>query len=417
MKQPRILLSAYQCGPGMGSVSQIGWEWYSRLAGRVPLTLVTHSRNRECLTAAGAPLRGSEVIYIDTEWFAGPLYRLASRMFPKSQHAVFLISSADFFVYDGAALKQLRKRSGEWDIVHAVTPVSPVSATRMHRLGPPLILGPWNGGLKTPAAFAGIMRDDSAWMYRIRDIGRMLDRIFGSTMHARLVLTATKATDESLPPHTRTLRMLENGVDLSIFHSRVWRAPDELLPLHVIFVGRLIPVKGIPMLLEAVSRLRTEITMRVTIVGDGPIRADLEQATKDKHLANIVHFTGSKPLPEIAALLTTAHVFCLPSVRESGGAVLLESMAAGVPVLGVNYGGPAEIIDDEVGRKLSAAGEEPLILDLMEAFRDIIRNPAQWKIRGENGRRRAEQQYGWDARINTGIELYNKTLAETGTYA
>src|ERR1700753_3992966 len=101
---PRVLLSAYQCAPGGGSVSQIGWEWYSRLSRRMPVTLVTHIRNRVYLEAAGAPLPGSEIIYIDTEWFAGPLYRLASRLFPKSQHSVFLIASLDFYVYDRAAL-------------------------------------------------------------------------------------------------------------------------------------------------------------------------------------------------------------------------------------------------------------------------------------------------------------------------
>ena len=70
-KPLRILLSAYQCGPGMGSVSQIGWEWYSRMSRLASITLVTHVRNRECLEAAGAPLPGTEIIYIDTEWFAG----------------------------------------------------------------------------------------------------------------------------------------------------------------------------------------------------------------------------------------------------------------------------------------------------------------------------------------------------------
>src|SRR5579863_8566640 len=86
-RELRVLMSAYQCAPGMGSVSQIGWEWYSRMAVRVPLTLVTHIRNRPALEAAGAPLHNSEIVYIDTEWFAGPVYRVASRLFPKSQHA------------------------------------------------------------------------------------------------------------------------------------------------------------------------------------------------------------------------------------------------------------------------------------------------------------------------------------------
>ncbi|MGD9299603.1 MAG: glycosyltransferase family 4 protein, partial [Thiohalocapsa sp.] len=80
-------MSAYQCGPGMGSVSQIGWEWYSRTAARVPVTLLTHVRNRKALEARGAPLAGSEIIYVDTEWFAGPLYRFAKKLFPNSEHA------------------------------------------------------------------------------------------------------------------------------------------------------------------------------------------------------------------------------------------------------------------------------------------------------------------------------------------
>ena len=163
------------------------------------ITLVTHVRNRESLTKAGAPLANSEVIYVDTEWFAGPLYRMASRMFPRSEHARFLVSSIDFFVYDAAALKLLRKRRAEWDVVHAVTPVSPIAATRLHRLGLPLIVGPWNGGLTSPGTFPEIMSEDSVWVYRLRWMGVVLDRLFGCTRRASMILSATRSTDASLP--------------------------------------------------------------------------------------------------------------------------------------------------------------------------------------------------------------------------
>ncbi|MES1258660.1 MAG: hypothetical protein ABUS51_09520 [Acidobacteriota bacterium] len=245
----KILMSAYQCGPGMGSVSQIGWEWYSRMSRRAAVTLVTHVRNRECLTKAGAPLPGSEVVYIDTEWFAGPLYRLAARLFPRSEHAVFLLSSGDFFVYDGAALRQLRGRRGEWDVVHAVTPVSPMASSRLHRLGLPLVVGPWNGGLNSPSTFPEIMGEDSAWVYRIRGVGRLFDRVFGCTRKAALILTANQATDAALPAHARTLRMSENGVDLEVFRPGPDLPRTASDPLRVLFVGRLIPAKGVSMLL------------------------------------------------------------------------------------------------------------------------------------------------------------------------
>jgi glycosyltransferase involved in cell wall biosynthesis len=400
----KVLLSAYQCGPGMGSVSQIGWEWYSRLARRMPVTLVTHVRNRKSLTQAGAPLPGTEVVYIDTEWFARPLYQMASGLFRNSEHAVFLISSADFFVYDSAALRLLRSRREEWNIVHAVTPVSPIAATRLHRLGLPLVVGPWNGGLRSPSAFPEIMSADSGWVYKVRAAGRFLDRWIQCTRHAACVLSATRATDESLPG-IHTFRMMENGVDLDIFR------PDapSLKPrdrLHVIFVGRLIPVKGVSMLLDAVARLRAAIPLRLTVIGDGPARSALEKESSERALTDIVRFTGALPLPEVARQMRQADLFCLPSVRESGGAVLLESMASGIPAIAVNYGGPAEIVDEEVGRILSAEGREPLIRDLMKALTDAWLNPAEWRQKGLRGRLRAERSYGWEARIDAALRIY-----------
>ena len=417
MKPLRILLSAYQCGPGMGSVSQIGWEWYSRLASQASVTLVTHVRNREALVKAGAPHDGSEIIYIDTEPFAGPFYRFVSRLFPRSPHAVNLISSVDFFFYDGMALKLLRglcQTSGKkWDLVHAVTPVSPVAATRLHRLGIPLIVGPWNGGLQSPRTFPEIMRDDSGWIYRIRNFGRLLDLFFGCTRNAALILTATKFTDQALGKDTRKLRMIENGVDLRLFHPAVWDPPpSHANPLRILFVGRLIPAKGVSMLFEAAACVRQEFPLHVTIVGDGPLRADLEREVEQRQIAGMVEFTGDRPLSEVAKYMMSSHVFCLPSVRESGGAVLLEAEASALPIVAVNYGGPAELVDDEVGRSLSADGREQLVEDLVDTFRDIVRNPEQWRQRGRKGRVRAEDNYGWDARIRSALGIYRQVLRE-----
>src|SRR5580698_8322005 len=147
---PRVLLVAYQCGPGMGSVSQIGWEWYRRLSERVHVTLVTHVRNRAALDLAGVPLGSSEVIFVDTEWFAGPLFKLAKRLFPRSEHAASMLSALDFFVFDHVALQMLRQRIANgkrWNLLHAVTPVTTLAATRLHRLGLPIIKGPLNCGV------------------------------------------------------------------------------------------------------------------------------------------------------------------------------------------------------------------------------------------------------------------------------
>ncbi|HXF41322.1 MAG TPA: glycosyltransferase family 4 protein [Blastocatellia bacterium] len=413
---PRVLLAAYQCGPGMGSVSQIGWEWYSRLSRRIAVTLITHIRNREALHAAGAPFNDSEIIYIDTEWFAGPLYRFAKKIFPTSEHSVFLVSSLDFFVYDRDALKLLKKRMkmGErWDIVHAVTPVSTVAPTRLHSLGSPVVLGPLNAGLGTPRAFADVLKGDSPWLYPVRNFGRVIDWIVGSTRNAATILTATKATIESVPArhHQRCKAMLENGVELNRFHASPWPdPPSKTNPLRVLFVGRLVPFKAVGLLLEAGSRARREFPIEVTIVGEGPMLEEWKSISKSLALDDCVSFLGSQSLDEVAKHMRAAHVFCLPSVRESGGAVLLEAMASARPVIAVAFGGPAEIVDDGVGVAIPPDGREPVIAGIASAFKDICQNPELWRARGEEGRRRAEELYGWDAKIESAIQLYQRMI-------
>jgi glycosyltransferase involved in cell wall biosynthesis len=415
--KPRVLLSAYQCGPGMGSVSQIGWEWYSRLRARAAVTLVTHVRNREALVNAGAPLAGSDVHYIDTEWCAGPLYRTASRIFPKSQHSAFLVSSLDYFPYDHGVIQLLRGMAPaqRWDVVHAVTPVSPSGATRLHTLGLPVVLGPWNGGLPPQTAFPEIMREDAGWLYKIREIGRLLDRAFGTTACAALILSANRTTDLSIVPkhRARCFRMIENGVNLNLFRSSSRPpAPSALEPLRVVFTGRLVPFKGIGMLIEAVRRARAEFPVALTVVGDGPMRKELIDLACSAGLEDVVQFPGNLPLSGVAAEMARAHVFCLASVRESGGAVVLEAMACALPVMAVNYGGPAEIVDDQIGRLLSAEGPAALISDMVRTFRDIVADPDLWRRKGLAGRERAERLYSWDAKIESAIGLYEKLIGE-----
>jgi glycosyltransferase involved in cell wall biosynthesis len=413
----RLLLSAYQCGPGMGSASQIGWEWYSRLAPRVSTTLVSHLRNREALARAGAPLAGSEVIFIDTERYAGPLYRLATKLFPRSrQQAALLISSLDFFVYDRCAVTLLHRRimTGEkWDIVHAVTPASPTAATWLHRLGAPLILGPLNGGLRIPKTFPQVMKAELARHTPAHNVGRLFDLIVGSTRNAAAILTANRPTRRRIPRRyrLRCIPMLENGVDLDLFSPAPWPVgPSQMQALKILFVGRLLPFKGVPLLLEALTRVRDEFPVRLTIVGEGPLGTSWKEETEARGLHDMVMFCGSLSPPEVAAQMRAAHVFCLPSVRESGGAVLLEAMAAARPVIAIAHGGPAEVVDDSVGRAIPPDGPESVIEALTQTLREVNADPEAWRRRGEEGRRRAEQRYAWDTKIDAILRLYGQVL-------
>lgn len=419
MSARRILLVAYQCGPDMGSVSQIGWEWYARLNQEHEVTLVTHVRNRAALAAAGAPLVGSDIVFVDTEWFAGPLYRLAKRIFPRSEHSVFLVSSLDYFVFDWAALRQLREqlRGGRrWELIHRVTPVTLAAPTWLGRLGLPTVIGPLNSGLKDPRGFGKIMRQESTWLGRLREVGRLFDYLIGSSRRAARILTATRATLSGVPERyrNRCQPMIENGVELTRFVPTPWpKAPTAGNPLKILFVGRLVPVKALHLLLDAVAKLiATGSAAQLTVVGDGPMRAEWESRAAALGLAGQVSFVGSLPMEAVSMHMQRCHVFCLPSVRESGGAVLLEAMASARPVIAMNFGGPAELVDRGVGALIDLTTPEQAAEDIAARLRDVIANPGAWRRRGMAGRRRVESRYSWSAKVACAKTLYAEVLNE-----
>lgn len=413
---PRVLLSAYQCAPRGESVSQIGWQWYAHLAKSVPVTLVTHIRNQAALTQAGAPFPNTEVIFIDTEWFAGPLYRLAVKLFPRSEHATFLLSSLDTYVYDYTMvkmLKQQQRHAQKWDIIHIPTPVSPKIATRLHTLNLPLVLGPWNGNMPNPKNFPEIMQADSSWIYPARNLALIPQWLYRTLPKASALLVATQATLNGIPKryHEKCVKTIENGVLLDLFTAKPWLDfPSATMPLKIVYVGRLVPFKGIAMLLEAVAKVKDTLNIQLDIVGDGSQRPELEAKTQQLALQTQVTFHGALPAAQVVEKMQQAHALCLPSVRESGGAVLLEAMAVGRPVIALNFGGPAEIVTDEVGQLLPMTNWQGVVNDLAACFENIVQQPERWQQRAQAARQVAENLYSWDSKVKQTIELYQKLI-------
>jgi glycosyltransferase involved in cell wall biosynthesis len=88
--------------------------------------------------------------------------------------------------------------------------------------------------------------------------------------------------------------------------------------------------------------------------------------------------------------------------------VILEALASARPAIVVAHGGPAEIVDDEIGRALPAEGAAAVVDGLAEALVDVRRDPERWQRRGEAGRRRAIERYSWDAKVAEVLDLYRR---------
>ena len=130
---------------------------------------------------------------------------------------------------------------------------------------------------------------------------------------------------------------------------------------RILFVGRLLPVKGVDILLKALAMLDEDWTL--DIVGDGPEMNTLEKLSQELHLNDRVTFHGAVQRDEITKFYSSADILVLPSQttptgeQEGLGVVLLEAMMSKVAVIGTNCGGIPEVIDNEKNGLLVEQGE------------------------------------------------------------
>jgi glycosyltransferase involved in cell wall biosynthesis len=164
------------------------------------------------------------------------------------------------------------------------------------------------------------------------------------------------------------IRVIESGVDPSRFPiAPAPPAERERLGLpadaRVIgTVGRLVPEKDHPTLFEVFLRVRRAVPgARLLLVGDGPLRSELEERSRRLGLADSVSFLGSRG--DVPALYRSMDLMVSTSRWEGLSNVLLEAMAAGVPVVATRVGGTSRVVEDGVTGFTADPGDAPLIAD------------------------------------------------------
>lgn len=173
--------------------------------------------------------------------------------------------------------------------------------------------------------------------------------------------------------------------------------------LNILHVARLVEVKGTRYLIAAFAKIATQHpAATLTIIGDGPLRAALEQLAASLGIRNRVHFAGAQPHAAVLAAMRRAAMLVLPSVTtttgrtEGLGMVLLEAAATGVALVGSRQGGIPEAVIDGVTGLLA---DEKNVDELAARIDRLLREPDTRRAMGAAGRARIEQHF--DIRTQT----------------
>lgn len=381
-------------------ICHITWEYPPRIVGGI-------ARHVEDLAKALAKL-GHEVSVVSLEFPGAPSYEELDGV--KIYRAPSEVGHPHFLtwalLFNNSIEKRLADIDEDFDVLHVhdwLTAPSGISAK--HFLRRPLVatLHSTEYGRSTLQSIDSFTIDSWEWW---------------TTYEANKVIVTTYSMRHEVCGHFHApwekVWIIPNAVDVSKFQLSVGRnairarynvGPNEKL---VLYVGRLVPQKGVEFLIQAVPRIAGRFgDAKFVIVGEGWLRGHLESLANQMGQRWRINFTGFIPDSELIALMRSADVLVIPSVYEPFGIVALEGMAAGVPVVASQVGGLAEVVEHEkTGEYVYMRNPESIAWGVERVLSDP--DHAAWLVK--NGREAVERVYSWEAVAKKTTELYEDVV-------
>ncbi len=418
--RPRVLVIAEAANPEWVSVPLVGWSMARALSEVADVHLVTQIRNQEAILRAGL-IEGQDFTAIDNEAIARPLWKLGNLLGGgggKSWTISTAVAMVSYPYFEhliwktfGAAI-----RAGEYDIVHRVTPLSPIAvspiAAKCAAAGVPFVMGPINGGVPWPEGFDDVRKAEGEWLSRFRGVRKLFPGRRGMLKATRAILAGSRQAVREIPTAfaDRAVWLPENAIDTARFNRIAPQKTDGVL--RACFIGRLVPCKGVDMLIEAAAPVLAAGNLQLDIVGDGPERGKIEALVDQFDLRSSVTFHGMVDHHRVQDLVVDSNLLTFPSIRDFGGGVVLEAMALGVVPIVVDYAGPGELVVPGTGYKIPISSRDQIIADLRRQLEEIVADPGALPIMGARARDHVQANYTWSAKARQVREVYDWVLGQ-----
>lgn len=393
----RVLVSALSCNSRHGSEALVGYKYAETLARRHAVTVLA---SPPAETPAGARLftiNAGPCNFNDVD--AGPLARFELGQLPRAW-----------------GLHQRQR----FDLVHRVTPSWIGNASVLAVLRVPLVIGPLLAADRPPESFEPCLRRaaSSSTLCRLhpRRVATSLARRAGAWLAerhvhlspARKILVGTETALKHVPARFRAKcePVTYAGVEHDYFVPPATRVGGE--PLQLLYVGRVVPYKGLELLLRALAHAarRSDLQLRVVGSGNPNYLAFCQQLSRDLGVSQRVEFIPAVPRPKLRDLYQEADVFCFPTLCDTYGIALLEAMSCGCAVLVSDVGGAREIVVRGTGLKVPLRNPDQYIGEFAEALNSLARDKVLRLGLGKAARSRILTHHDWNTIGGQVLRIY-----------
>lgn len=222
-----------------------------------------------------------------------------------------------------------------------------------------------------------------------------------------------EALAKRTPELVNRFRFVPNGVDELFYAVSSHSRPDPLRQVKLLFAGSLIERKGLDLLLKALGSIQTIDTWALTVAGDGPELDRLMRLSASLGISERISFVGSVSPERMPSLMADHHALVLPSRGEGRPNIILEAMAAALPVVATNIDGTGELVQNDRTGLLVPPND---YASLADAIASILRGPEDLERFGLAGRNWMRSQgLTWKETANGYGRLYHAAMGHRAT--
>lgn len=414
MQRRNVLVSAYAISPYRGSEYGVAWNFVSRLRQTYDLTVLYGT------SGDGMGCKSDMERYFDEQGTDGVEYVFVSpsvfvRFFDWLNihvHSVFFAFS--YALWQRQVLKVAKRLCSrtEYSLIHQLNTIGFRQPGWLWILGKPFVWGPVGGASNLNPIFYGILGVSQTIRNKIRDWSNIFFLRHSKKLRAAVaassdIFCATEADARKfLQYFGRTCAVIrENAISEPV---KVWR-PTKF-PLRIVWVGRIDEGKALSLLIKALSEIRNDSGYCVDIVGDGPLRVNMEQLAVDLGVSNRIVWHGLVDRGRARQIMNNADIHILTSIMDSNPTVIFEAFEACVPSIVFKQFGMAEIISDDVGFVIDVTTLKEMQNDLSHCITDCLNDP-RVVDRLKKNILSMQDNLNWDRSIESLLKIYEKNIS------
>lgn len=398
-RKPRIVLVAPNISKRMGGEAAKALQIFEGLTAMgYDVVQVTHARVRNEMEAL---LPNAKIRYVED----GP-----TQIFLFRTHLNWPLMFVGAWLLHREAVRAARDHKAE--LVHFTSPISP-SLPYFRFPGTRVVIGPLNGNILHPPA---LMDRET----RAKRIGaallvpaqKILGALFPGKKRATLLVAGGERTEKALAiggcRKAQMVPTLDSGVDQML--ATAPRLSHSGVNPRFVFAGRLIRYKGCDL---AIRALHHAPGATLDVIGDGAERPALQALVAREGLAGRVRFLGwVEAGAPLFAQLRNYRAFVFPTLAEANGIVVQEAMMLGLPVIAVDWGGPALLLTEKTGILVEPESEEEIVVSVGQAMSRLMNAPEEAERLSVNARNEAERAgFSWPDLLKAWSALYDRVMA------